>query len=373
MRKLHALWMSTLLVLTACIPVYDNDEEIVQENTDDSKNETAIVPRHNISEEHYKTILTEDGPKQAKARGTITRQLNNRLDIDEMETGLQRHSKEYFDPESHFFQAGQYLERDTVLALIDGLNPDRDKLESEDDHRKNPRVLSHILEQNYLKEEEEGVVKLAGISIGLALKSTYSFQTEIGGPTYDEDISEQEILKMGQRTADQVIEEIRKKEGLENVPIMIALYREEDSGSAVPGNFIKKAYVKGGSTNSSDWKDVNEDFILFPSGEAEEKHYQDSQLLGEFRNEVSKYFPNFVGFVGEGFYVNDNLEEVSIEIPIQFQSKNEVVGFTQYVYGLVMEMFNEDYEIEVKISSNSQPESVIVKERGKEEPYVHIY
>ncbi|WP_028784686.1 CamS family sex pheromone protein [Thalassobacillus devorans] len=373
MRKLHVLWMITLLVLSGCIPVYDNEEEIVQENSKEDKNETAIVPRHNISEEHYKTILTEDGPKKAKARGALTRQISNRLDIDALETGLQRHSKEFFDPESYYFQAGQYLDKNTVLSLIDGLNPNRDKLEKEEDYRENPRVLSHILEQNYLKEEKEGVVKIAGISIGIALKSTYSFQTEIGGPTYDEEVSDKEILAVGQKTADRVLKEIRSNEALQNVPVMIALYREEKSGSAVPGDFVKKTYVKGGSATASGWKDINEDYILFPSSEAEEKHFEDSQLIGEFRNEVSKYFPNFVGFVGEGFYVEDKLREISIEIPIQFYSKTEVIGFTQYVYGLVMEMFNKGYTIEVKIHSNNKPESLIVKKRGEEEPSVHIY
>jgi protein involved in sex pheromone biosynthesis len=47
MRKLHALWMSSLLLLSACIPAYDNHEEIVQEASEDDK-QTAIVPRYSI-------------------------------------------------------------------------------------------------------------------------------------------------------------------------------------------------------------------------------------------------------------------------------------------------------------------------------------
>ncbi|MBM7553418.1 CamS family sex pheromone protein [Thalassobacillus pellis] len=374
MRKLHVLWMSSLLlVLTACMPVYENNEEIVQESAEDSKNQTAIVPKYSITDKQYKMILTEDGPKPAAARGVIVSQISNRLDVDELETGLLRHSKEYFSPESHYFQAGQYLDENEILSMIDGLNPPREELEKEEDYRKNPRVLSHILEQNFLTKNDEGVAKLSGISIGLALKSTYDFQTEIGGPTYHEDISKKDMVAKGKQYAAKVLEKIRKTDGLKDIPVMIALYREEESGAMVPGNFVMKAYVKGGASKINDWEEINEDHILFPSSEAEEKHFEDTQLMSEFREEVSQYFPNFVGFIGDGFYINGNMRELSIDIPIQFYSKSEVVGFTQYVYGLVVEMLPDDYLIEVNIHSNKKPESVIIKEPGKEEPNVHIY
>lgn len=77
--------------------------------------------------------------------------------------------------------------------------------------------------------------------------------------------------------------------------------------------------------------------------------------------------------IANGFYVDNELQQVSIDIPIQFRSQSEVVGFTQYVYGLVVEMFPDHYDVEVKINSMDQQESLIVQQAGKEEPFVHIY
>ena len=118
---------------------------------------------------------------------------------------------------------------------------------------------------------------------------------------------------------------------------------------------------------------INEDHILFPSDEATENYFDDAQLFSDFRTEVAQYFPNFVGMIANGFYKNDELEQVTINIPIQFYSQSEVVGFTQYIYNLVVEMFPDHYGVEVNIYSMDQQESLIVKEPGEDKPFVHIY
>ncbi|MDY0395640.1 CamS family sex pheromone protein [Virgibacillus halophilus] len=57
------------------------------------KKETSIVPSYQLSKENYRMILPY---KPSKARGVIVGQLANRMDIDEVEEGLRRHSKEFF-------------------------------------------------------------------------------------------------------------------------------------------------------------------------------------------------------------------------------------------------------------------------------------
>ncbi|WP_181347904.1 CamS family sex pheromone protein [Thalassobacillus sp. CUG 92003] len=382
MRKLPALGFSMLLVLTACMPVYDNNEEVVQETAEDSQRENAVIANHTLSDNRYPTLFSEsNGANHSKARGVINRQISNRLDIDELETGLRRHSKEYFSPENYYFQPGQYLDQNTVYSWLEryeegetekGLNPALEE-STEGEFRDNPRYLSHILEQNYMQKNEDDVVELKGASIGLALKSTYEFQTETGGPTYEENISREEMIQKGKEYAQQVLDRMREIEGLQDKPLMIALYREESSGAMTPGNFVMKTYVEGGATQIGEWEELNEDHILFPSDEAEEDHFEDSELMSDFRNELSKYFPDFVGFIGDGFYVDKELQNISIDVPIQFNSKSEVIGFTQYTYSLVKDMFENYYDVEINIKSKDRQESLIVKKAGEEEPFVHIY
>ena len=85
------------------------------------------------------------------------------------------------------------------------------------------------------------------------------------------------------------------------------------------------------------------------------------------------YFPNFVGVVGRGFYVEGDLTNLSLEIPIEFFGKGEVVGFTQYSYGLVKDIFSNHFDLEMYIYSSDGAESLIYRDAGEEEPQVHIF
>ncbi|GIO28001.1 CamS family sex pheromone protein [Ornithinibacillus bavariensis] len=371
MKKLTIILLSLLLFLASCGPKINDKKDDVVQKEEEKTGQTSIVPTYKLSDEDYRVILPY---RTSGARGVITNQMaGNRLDIDELEEGLMRHSKEYFDPNKYYFEEGQYLDSDTVFSWIDDLNPIVEKGSSEETYRKNPRYLSHILEQNYLRRTENNTVELVGASIGIALKSQYRFQTEVGGPYYYEDISEKKMLAKGEEIAQAVLERLRKVEGLEKVPIMIALYREEKSGSAVPGNFVAKTYVEENDMSIDGWDAIKEDYILFPSNEAEDKHFDDAQIVNTFGVEISDFFPNYVGYIGKGFYVNDELQKLEIEVPIEFNGKAEIIGFAQYTYGLVKDKFPNKYDIEIKISSSQRLEGYIYREAGKEDPTVHIF
>ncbi|MGI8314617.1 CamS family sex pheromone protein [Halobacillus mangrovi] len=380
MRKLHALLLSSLLFISACTPVFDNREEVIQETKDENSNQTAIVPNYTMSEENYRMILTESSPKVARARTVTTNQMGNRMDIAEFESGLRRHSKEYFSPEEYFFQPGQFLSQETLLSWLsrytkkneEGLNPELNEDEaSEEEFRENPKYISNIIEQDYLVKKDKKVVEVQGVTIGISLRTVYNFTTE--DRDYKENHSTEELLKKGKAYAGEILTRLRERKELKDVPIVFALYEEEEARSKVPGKFLSKTYVDGSDKKIKDWKPINEKHVLFPSKEAEKDYFEDSQIFSDFRKEVSDYFPNFVGMIGNGFYMDDELQQVSIDIPIQFHSQSEVVGFTQYVYSLVVEMFPEHYSVEVNIKSMDRQESLIVKKAGKEEPFVHIY
>src|SRR5699024_9047809 len=308
--------------------------------------EVSIVPNYQLSDKNYKMILPF---RPSKARGIIVNQLGNRLDIGEMEDGLRRHSIDVFDPDKYYFEEGQYLTEDMVYDWLgrrlteeeleneikkevkrrkdEGLNIDEDRIRAnlqqglnpmiednndKEEQEENPRYLSHILEQNFL-ERKGDTVELVGVSIGLALKSVYRFQTEEGGPYHYEDISKKRMLEEGNKIAQKVLERVRKIEELSDIPIMVALYREEDYASPIPGNFVAKTTVKSGDMLIDEWESTNEEYILFPSEKAEEKYFEDYEIIRSFGKDISEYFPNYVGYIGEGFYVNDEMVKLSLE------------------------------------------------------------
>src|SRR5699024_1687461 len=167
--------------------------------------------------------------------------------------------------------------------------------------------------------------------------------------------------------------EIRATEGLEEIPVMIALFREAEQSSPVPGNFMQKTVVGKGEQKIGKWENINEEYILFPSREAKERYTNDYQKVKAFSEKIDSYFPNYVGVVGTGFYVEDELKKLAIEVPIEFYGKGEIIGFTQYVYGIVQEIFANHYDIEVSVYSSEGAESLIFRDSGEEEPTVHIF
>lgn len=410
MKKI-IIWFGCILILVSCTP-NDQEDEILQTNEEEADQELSIVPSYRLASDNYKIILPY---RTSEARGVITNQVFNRLDIDELEEGLQHHSKEYFDPEKYYFEEGQYLKEDMVYdwlgrapsedeleemveervrqlerdgrtvdkdqireELQTGLNPPIEDMEALDEeerineHRENPRYISHILEQNFLERKEDNTVELVGVSIGVALKSVYQFQTEIGGASHYKEISEREMLEEGKKAAEKILDRVREIEALQDVPIMIALYREAEQSSPVPGNFVVKTLVEEG-TGIEKWEEIDENYVLFPSEESRENYFDDDQLIQNFSNDIVEYFPNYVGVVGEGFYVEDELKKLTLDIPLQFYGKSEVIGFTQYVYGLLQEMFPNHYDLEVKINSSNRMESFMYRSAGEEDLEVHIF
>src|SRR5690625_6419284 len=107
-----------------------------------------------------------------------------------MEEGLSRYSVSAYDPDDYFFEEGQFLTKDFIYDMIEDVNPDQDKLKTKKDHEDNPRILSHILEQNFLEKTKNDNVRLGEVSSGIALKSVYSFHTKEDGPYYEEPITE---------------------------------------------------------------------------------------------------------------------------------------------------------------------------------------
>lgn len=382
MKKILLFTLLLTLFLSGCVPNIAKQEEVIQEN---SKNEEkAIVPKYQISDSYYRTLTPF---KPSGSRGTVVYNLNSRYDSDEFEEGLLRIAHNAFPTDEYIFQEGQYLDKETVTLWLNrkmtiqqlkargleekdniGLNPLVRNEQDEKELQENPIYLSHILEHNFLIKKDKKV-KLAGISIGLALNSAYYYTTDQGEQVVE--IKDSKIQEEGKKIAAEVVGRIRQIKGLENVPIIIGLYKQEKKTSVVPGNFFAYGIVHNGT--SLDWKEVNEKYVLFPSKEAKEKHREDFKQFEEFQQDVSEYFPNYNGIVGRAFYINKELKKLSIDINIQFYGKTETIGFAQYVAGLIMKYFPEYWVIEIKVQSANGQEALILREPDMDEPFVHIY
>lgn len=387
MKKWALVLTVSVLALTGCKPTFENKDKAVQE-TEQGNEEEAIIPKYSISNDYYKVVMPF---KTSQSRGLTVNKVDNRLDLDELESGLMRLSTNTFSTDSYFYQEGQYLDSTTIRSWLQrkytkkqlkenklteaenvGLNPiDDEKGNLEERNEKNPLYLAHILEQNYLKKDKNGKLKLAGVSIALSMNSVHYFKQE-NDYQREVEITPAQMKKQGEKMAAEVVKRLRSIKGLEKVPIVVGLFAEQPKNSLVSGHYFSTTEVKKDSTKLGDWEDVNEKYILFPSSAAEKNNRNDYTIFNNFKAEIQEYFPNYTGVIGNGYYIEDQLTELKIQMPVQFYGKAEIIGFTQYVAGLVMEHFPSYLKVDVTITSPEGIEAIIVKKEKAEEPFVNM-
>ncbi|KAA0765064.1 CamS family sex pheromone protein [Bacillus sp. SH5-2] len=396
MKKIALAVLSLSLLVSGCSIGADKDEKVVEKSG--KAKEQAIVPKYSISDEYYKTTVPFDA---GSARGLVVQGLNSRLDVDEFETGLMRIAKDSFSTKDYFFKGGSALDTQTVQMLVKrkrtdaeqkeletklkkdavkfpniGLNPalgeGSESLEVK--NKKNPIYISNILEHDYYVKKGEKDVELGGIVVGLAMNSVHYYEEEHGYPR-EAKIEDEKLLAEGKKMAQEILKVMhQKKPEIKNVPITFAIYRQSPKSSLVPGNFVSYANVEKGSETVEDWKQINEKYYLFPSEQAKtDNKREDLARVSNFKAKLSDYFQgDYTAVIGTGMYKDDELKEMKLDIPVQFNGKADIIGFTQYVAGLVMEYFPNYMKVQVTIKSVERPEAIIIREAKQDEPFVKI-
>lgn len=395
------LLLSTLLTgalfLSACDffpdPVDPNqpnleESEVGEETGEENGNEISAVEIQ-IDSEYYRPVISEDGTYSTSQHRGITRQLNSGVNIRTFESDLMRHSQRYFSTDTHFLQEGQFLSASEVYSWLAryeepeepeeddeevieeveeslGLNPPSNG--SLDPNERNPNYLSSILEHDFYVQGENGM-ELAGLSIGLALNSIDYYRDEDRTP-FEQSIPTEELLSEGQRMSDEVIARLRAKEGLENVPIMIALYEQSTQDDLAPGTYIAVGISEDGDSSVSEWNAINEDRLVFP---LEGMQSAEGNSFANFRSEVENFFPNISGVTGVAHYVEEQLVHLQIDIMIQFYGKGEIIAFTQFLNEAALNYLPATTPIEIRVESLNGMESFLYRENDQEEFEVFIY
>ena len=392
MKKIALAVLSLGLLVSGCSAGADKDEKVVEKSG--KAKEQSVVPKYAISDEYYKTTVPFDG---GEARGLVVQGLNSRLDIDEFETGLMRIAKESFSTKDNVLKGGKFLNTQYIQMLVKRKRTDAEQKELEDKlkkdavnfpniglnpalgagseslevkNNKSPIYISNILEHDYYVNKNER----SGIVVGLAMNSVHYYEEEHGYPR-EAKIEQEKMLAEGKKMAQEILKVMHQKDAeTKTVPITFAIYRQSPKSSLVPGNFVSYANVEKGSETVEDWKQINEKYYLFPSEQAKtDNKREDLARVSNFKAKLSDYFQgDYTAVIGTGMYRDDELREIKLDIPVQFNGKAEIIGFTQYVAGLVMEYFPNYMRVQVTIKSVERPEAIIIREAKQDEPFVKI-
>ncbi|MDX6153615.1 CamS family sex pheromone protein [Marinococcus sp. PL1-022] len=398
MRKRAGLVIAASVFALSGCGLFGGNESESENSQPESEEDLSLSAGIPSLDEYYRAVLTDDGQYvTGESRGLSNAIVYNRFDLERMEIGMQELASEEFSQDNYYFREGQIIERSELNSWLlregeeedgepttrpKGLNPPLAGSKGdgfEERERSEPRTMSNLLEHNYMEEGSDGL-ELGGIVIGLSMNETYYFREEYEdgtyGPWLEESISEENALEDAKRIAGEITERLRNEnrdnaDRIEEVPIMFTVFQEAPRDSSVPGTFIATGMADPGQEPGS-WNEINESNYLFPSSEAEENNRSDSEMFNEFSNEVNSFFDSTVGVVGEGHYVNGELDSLTIDIPIQFYSKTEIIAFTQHVADKTEDIFPNGLEVEVNINSSSGQEALITKDQG-EDMYVHVY
>lgn len=380
--------IASALLLSGCSMKIPMGEEEATPTGDDTAAE-GVTQAIEARDSYYQMVIPF---KPAAARGLAQRQVSSSLELEEVELGLMRHSTDAFDPEKFAYQEGQLLNVEDVSRLLarkdksnEGLTPLNPayadgKAEVEDDkfvdaNKKSPLYLASIVEQNYMTKEDSGY-QVGGVSFALILNREYVFQAPNYGPTYTVKLDQKKVIAEGERMANELVSQLRKREDFKDLDINVALYMKSTQGSPTPGNYIKSAFVgTADQVKSGDWKAIDEKYYYFPSTSATSDVREDAQKFTLFSDRIADLFPDYSGMIGKGFYQNGDLSKMEIDIPIQFYSRAELVGFTQHVVGLLENRWEYSRNVPVRINVTSlggDPEVTIVFEDGMDSPKVYF-
>ena len=378
-----------VMLLAGCTPGDSKKEELMQQSENDENVETTHIPNMQLSDNYYRTLVPY---KESVTRGLVVSNIYTKYDIKEVERGLMRISQNEFSTDDYYFQEGQYLSQATVQNWLarpnqtekekpenQGLNPS--SVDEETGEPLEPIVraeiapvyLSHIVEQNYLKKTGDNKISLAGISLGLALNSIYYYQREQYGEFYERKIEDAELKREGEKIAEEIIKRLRMRPELEDVPIVIGLYKQTARNSIVPGTYMQYAVSAPGKNSFGGWKQLNEQYVTFPMTSPEDKYRDINKAFLSFKQDIDLYFSNLTSVIGTGYYKDDRLQNLEVEIPIQFFGTAEIIGFTQYLTGVMLNRLPQDLPVVISITSMNGPEALIKKEPNEDEPFVHIY
>ncbi|RIN01241.1 CamS family sex pheromone protein, partial [Staphylococcus shinii] len=387
MKRTIILFISAIFVLSAC---GQNEEKPKEKSNDNEQQESGSVKEiatdKNVQGDNYRTILPF---KESQARGLLQDNMANSYNGEDFENGLLDLSKSVFPTDEYLYQDGQYLDKDTINAFLSpkytkaevdkmdederkekkanenlGLNPSHNgETDPEKIAKNSPAYLSNILEQDFYGSGDTKGEKIKGMTIGLAMNSTYYYQKEKDGETYSKDLDDKEIKKQGKQMAGEILSRIREHKELKDIPIHFAIYKQTGENSIVPGEFITGTTVEEGKTRINDWKDINQKTALLPSQEADDLDENLNNDFKQFNDNLQTYFNNFTQAVGTVKFDKKEAKQLSVDVPIDYYGKAETIGITQYVTEQAEKYFDDIDEYEIHIKDGNNPKALISKSK----------
>lgn len=361
-KKLFLLTVAALL-LSAC----GNLESGISNVNTGEKTSAGSITTGRVDSSAYQALMKDGRYQTSAARRLTADQINSGYNQENFENGLLRLSHNTFSADDYFFQEGQKLDEETIRSWLerysdenkDGLNP-QDK--------KQPIIFQGLLEQDFIKEDGK---TLGGISLGFAF-NTVDYSSE-----KPQEITRDEIMAQARKTINAVLTRVRKISGLEKVPIVVGIFEQAAKENINGGTYIYTAVSKDGATTIDRFDKVNEEYLTLPVlSSAKNTATQDGMntKFTSFRDAIQGFFPELSGVTGKVYYVDDQVQTLTVYIDSKYYSKTEITSFTQFVGKQVESVFEGiPGTVEVQINSIEGPQAFVARKAGEKEVISYVF
>lgn len=330
----------------------------------------------------YQGVIKNGQYRTSKSRGVNVSQNDNVMNLKSFEMGLLDVSKKQFPTNKYVFQEGQYISSSTVENWLGrysknnktGLNPKNNG--KKDPNTRNPIYLQQLEEQDYMIQNGSKL-SLGGVTIGLGMNSVDYYTKVQYGATYETNISTTELTAKGKQYANTVLQRLRQKSALKDVPIVLALYKQSSNDSLVGGNMIAYGVSKSGSTSVSKWKSLNWNNYVFPATSESKNagaNNNDESDFSSFKSHVQNFFPNLSGVTANAHYKDKSLSKLSVNITTKFYSETEIISFTQYLATAAKRYLPSGVPVEITVkSANGDVQSFLARTASGSSYYTHVF
>ncbi|MEB2302112.1 CamS family sex pheromone protein [Lysinibacillus xylanilyticus] len=373
-KKSMLFFVLPLLLLASC----SDDNEV---NKNDEKIYASSIQQKEIYE-------IKQPAKTNVSRGLILSNMNNTLNVIEIEKGLMDLSINHFPTKKFSIQEGQYLDEKMIHQWLDrkskeglGLNPSITKSTGDvlEDEKNNPKILSHVLEQNFVNKENG---KVEGISLAISLNEFYDIRVhDDKGLTYTDQVkvdtnedNVNDVENYGKEIAEAIVKNIRNNNKMPNVPIYLTLYQESNKNDIIPGIFLAETFIPEGEVKIDKWNDIDIKNYTFPSDSLNnlDKDTYDKLLI--FKEDIQEGFKHLnPKLIGKLQYKNGKLIDLKIDVHAPLINDTELIGLLQLTSTKLSTILFNYIPITIRIIDQNHDVGVVLWDPTSKQIYVNTF
>ncbi|MFJ7982090.1 CamS family sex pheromone protein [Lysinibacillus xylanilyticus] len=364
-------FLSPLFLLASC-------SDVDQVNKKDEKMYVSSIQQQEMYEIKQPAVSNV-------SRGLILRNMNNSLNVTEIEKGLMDLSVNYFPTKEFYMQEGQYLDGKTINKWLDrkskegfGLNPPIEKSTGDvlEDEKSNPKILSHVLEQNFVNKENG---KVEGMSLAISLNEFYDIRVhDDKGLTYTDQVKVDtnedkvnDVENYGKQIAGTIIKNIRNNNKIPNVPIYLTLYQESNKNDIIPGIFLAQTFIPEEEDKIDKWAAIDIKNYTFPSDSLYSLDKDTSSKLLIFKEDIQEGFKHLnPKIVGKLRYENGKLTELKIDVNVPLINDTELIGLLQLTSTKLNTILFDYIPISVRIIDQNKDVGIVLWDPTEKQIYV---